>query len=496
MYNKNTNSLIKHIDFILQDIILFCLSFWFSYVVRHQSFNIFANRLYISYMVIIILLDMAGVVILRNYKNILYRGNVIELRKTVVLTLFVLLGLVFISFLQKETGELSRIAVGSFFIISSLLIYAGRIFRKKYVIRRLSKTDSRRILLIGSDDGICEVLEKIRDRGIVDFRILGIVSLENENNNSSQIKVLNKTASRKYLDIFNNEIPIVAYDRNSTFEYLNNNIVDEILFVGVDNNEKIKSFIEECELLGITVHLVIYAIDSLIGDSAVEKMAGIPVVSSSIKLVSSSDIFLKRLIDILGSIVGLIITGIAFIFVAPAIYISDPGPIFFSQNRVGKNGRVFKIYKFRSMYQDAERRKAELLNQNQMQGLMFKMENDPRIIGSGKDGTKHGIGWLIRTFSIDELPQFWNIFKGDMSLVGTRPPTVDEWEQYDISHRVRLRIRPGLTGLWQVSGRSNITDFEEVVRLDSEYIRSWSFWKDIEIILKTVKVVFSKEGAE
>ena len=144
------------------------------------------------------------------------------------------------------------------------------------------------------------------------------------------------------------------------------------------------------------------------------------------------------------------------------------------------------MYKFRSMYMDAEERKKELMAQNEVQGLMFKMENDPRI-------TK--VGAFIRKTSIDELPQFWNVLKGDMSLVGTRPPTMDEWEKYELHHRKRLAIKPGLTGMWQVSGRSNITDFEEVVKLDKQYISEWTMGLDIKILFKTVQVVFKKEGS-
>ena len=145
---------------------------------------------------------------------------------------------------------------------------------------------------------------------------------------------------------------------------------------------------------------------------------------------------------------------------------------------------------------DAEERKKELMDRNTIEGNMFKMEHDPRIIGSGKDGTRHGIGWFIRKTSIDEFPQFLNVLKGEMSLVGTRPPLVDEWENYDLHHRARMSIKPGLTGLWQVSGRSDITDFEEVIALDMEYINNWSFKEDIKIILKTIKIIFSNEGAK
>ena len=148
------------------------------------------------------------------------------------------------------------------------------------------------------------------------------------------------------------------------------------------------------------------------------------------------------------------------------------------------------MYKFRSMYLDAEERKKELMERNRIQnGLMFKLDDDPRIIGG-----KNGIGSFIRRYSLDEFPQFWNVLKGDMSLVGTRPPTVDEWEKYDLHHRTRLAVRPGITGMWQISGRSEIIDFEEVVRLDQTYIEEWSFGLDIKILLKTVLTVAGKKS--
>ena len=159
----------------------------------------------------------------------------------------------------------------------------------------------------------------------------------------------------------------------------------------------------------------------------------------------------------------------------------------FAQDRVGENGRIFKFYKFRSMCVDAEEIKKNLMAQNQMSGGMFKMDNDPRI-------TK--IGHFIRKTSLDELPQFWNVLKGDMSLVGTRPPTVDEYEKYTPEQKRRLSFKPGITGLWQVSGRSEITDFDEVVKLDVAYMDGWTIWRDIQILLKTIKVVVMKDGAK
>ena len=222
-------------------------------------------------------------------------------------------------------------------------------------------------------------------------------------------------------------------------------------------------------------------------------------VTSSENYANPSALLVKRGMDIVGGLVGCLFTLIIMIFVGPAIYIASPGPIFFSQERVGRNGRKFKMYKFRSMYIDAEERKKELAAQNKVgDGMMFKMDFDPRIIGNkvlpnGKKKT--GIGQFIRKTSLDEFPQFFNILVGDMSLVGTRPPTLDEWEKYEPHHRARMSFRPGLTGLWQVSGRSNITDFEEVVKLDTQYIREWSVKGDVKIIFKTLTGVLRNDGA-
>jgi exopolysaccharide biosynthesis polyprenyl glycosylphosphotransferase len=204
------------------------------------------------------------------------------------------------------------------------------------------------------------------------------------------------------------------------------------------------------------------------------------------KAFDADQLFLKRGLDIIGSLVGLFITCLLFPFLALAIKLESKGPLFFGQNRVGENGRLFKCLKFRSMFVDAEARKKDLMARNEMQGAMFKMKDDPRVTRVGK---------FIRKTSIDELPQFFNVLRGEMSLVGTRPPTPDEVATYENWHRKRICIKPGITGLWQVSGRNQIEDFDEVARLDIRYIEEWSLWLDIKLLALTLWVVIARRGA-
>ena len=245
--------------------------------------------------------------------------------------------------------------------------------------------------------------------------------------------------------------------------------------------------IEGFEAMGVACHYCLELPGMGGAVTQVDNVAGYSVITYTMFRSSYKRLMIKRLIDIIGGFIGLILTGILFLFIAPAIRLDSPGPVLFSQTRVGKNARRFRIYKFRSMYVDAEERKKELESQNEMSGLMFKMKDDPRI-------TK--VGHFLRKTSLDEFPQFWNVLKGDMSLVGTRPPTESEFEQYNEHYRRRLSMTPGLTGLWQVSGRSEIEDFDEVVKLDLEYIDNWSLTLDFKILLRTVGVVLFGRGAK
>lgn len=379
---------------------------------------------------------------------------------------------ILILFLLHRTGDLSRLVFGYFIIINIIFTFIFRILFKQYMIR-IYKTSkySNRLLLVSTSTQVDTVLENLIGYNEWNRILVGVV-LTDKSQIGEAICGL----------------PVVA-DQTSLLDYVVHHNVDEV-FIN-DNNlmheQLLKEWISELENMGVIVDLNIdiFNIPSS-GKKVLNRVGKYAVVTFARNLFSNRQILAKRILDIIGSIFGLIILGIATVFVGPAIKLDSPGPVFFGQTRVGKNGRKFTFYKFRSMYQDAEQRKKELMKKNEVKGLMFKMEDDPRITRVGR---------FLRSTSIDELPQFWNVLRGDMSLVGTRPPTVDEFERYEAKHKCRLSMTPGLTGLWQISGRSDIKDFDEVVKLDMQYIDNWSILQDIKILILTVWVVLTGKGS-
>jgi exopolysaccharide biosynthesis polyprenyl glycosylphosphotransferase len=479
MYRKNSNSWLKHLDFEILDLICLELAFYFAYWFRHRDTFLFFPSMYVKLGILLAIFDVVAIFFSQSYKHVLHRDRWQELVAVIQHVSIIELMLLLYEYVAKEAELFSRTVFLLSWAVAVLCIWLVRTCWKNILRRNILKGKNKsNMLIITSGEHITTCIKQLREKEYRDFEI-------------SAVALLNEDTKPERIDA---NIPIL-YGYEPLVEYIRKDIVDEVYIDIFRDKAELEKLMDMFLKMGVTVHIGMGFLPSGLPNLFMEKIGTAQAITTTIKTATGLEITLKRLMDILGGAVGLLLTGIAYIFVAPAIKKASPGPVFFKQQRVGKNGRIFHIYKFRSMYLDAEERLKELMAQNEMQGLMFKMENDPRIIGSEK-GPGKGIGNFIRKTSIDELPQFWNILKGDMSLVGTRPPTVGEYEQYDLHHKIRLSMKPGLTGMWQTSGRNEITDFEEVVKLDAEYIHKWSIWLDIRLLFKTVKVVLERKGSK
>ena len=481
MYKKVSNGWQKHLDFWILDLVCLEAALYLAFVMRMGTAAFAEGSLYWGMILVTALIEIAAAGLTESFKNVLKRGYYQELKKTVKLVILVEILSVFYLYMIHVSGSYSRNVMVMTGVWYAVFAYGTRMILKKAYHRRGQVRGGSTLLIIAPERKMAETAEAIRENSIEPYRLIGVLT--------------DRDASGETIG----GVPIVT-GLSSLCEYVCRGWVDEALFDLSEQTEEGEALAAKLEEMGVVTHRVLTGSILPSGNKRiVERMGGYTVLTSTLNYVTPAQAVLKRGMDIAGGIVGCLITGILFVILAPMIYISSPGPIFFSQVRVGKNGKRFRIYKFRSMYMDAEERKKELLKENRVKdGRMFKLEWDPRIIGSRrlKDGTiKKGIGNYIRDWSLDEFPQFFNVLKGDMSLVGTRPPTEDEWEKYELHHRARMAIKPGVTGMWQVSGRSNITDFEEVVKLDLTYIREWSMKLDLKILLKTVQVVLAQEGS-
>ncbi len=469
MYQKEKNPWLKHLDFIILDIICLQIAYSAAYMIRHGLHMPYSHPNYRNLAVVIVFVQLCTCFFLESYRSILRRGYIEELKKTVINVSVVIMTIFAYLFITKTSRIFSRAVFVQMWIIGIGMIYIARIWWKTIVQKRLeNKKYLQSLIVISSSDRIKEIITSIKEQKYTGYYVSGIILSDLKN------------VDKNFLGI-----PVVA-DQNDAIEYLQAHVVDEV-FIDLPEYSKWRNeLVDACNEMGITIHLNIGAANLRGRNTLVEKFADHMVITTSISFADPRQLMVKRIMDIIGGIIGLGLTAIIMIIFGPIIFIQSPGSIFFSQERVGRNGRKFKIYKFRSMYLNAEERKKELMSQNKMQGFMFKIDDDPRIIPIGK---------FMRKTSLDEFPQFWNVLKGDMSLVGTRPPTVDEYEQYETHHKARLAAKPGLTGMWQVSGRSDIIDFEEVVALDKKYITEWNIGIDFRILLQTVRIVITGKGS-
>ncbi len=481
MYRKKPKGWLKHWDFILLEIICLQVSYVLAYYIRHRE-AFWHSETYLAVAFFLFIDELVITYFNETFKNVLKRGLYGELTATIKHIALIILVTVFGMYVTKYSNEISRLTIFYCGAIHLALSYFTRIIYKKLMLSRMNKAGSRSLLIIASRDEVESILEEIYMHNYEMFIIRGIVLTDNPAR-EEEIK----------------GVPVVCPFEGAP-EFVCREWVDEVMFFGEASDPKVKKVLDRLFETGVTVH---FSVANLVKfenkDQIVERVAGQTVVTMSLNYASPRQLLLKRLIDILAGLAGSIVTIILAIIFGPLIFISSPGNIFFTQERIGRNGKRFRIIKFRTMYPDAEERKKEYMDQNRnADGMMFKLDFDLRIIGNritagGKKKT--GLGQFLRDHSIDEFPQFFNVLLGQMSLVGTRPPTPDEWDKYDLHHRARLTIKPGITGLWQVSGRSEITDFEEVVRLDREYITKWTMGRDFRIILKTIWVVLRGSGA-
>ncbi|MGI6072656.1 MAG: sugar transferase [Lachnospiraceae bacterium] len=470
MYSRKTTSGFRYWDFALIDAVLFAVSYCLAYLIRFSwQIKTYLTETAIRFGIIWLVIYILVAVIGGNYKNILRRGKWPELARTFIQIMLSLGVFLLYLYLIKQSDVLPRMMFGYLSIIALILIFSGRCAYKA-ILRKYYKNNDKlpHMLIVADKARAAASIASIRRHKYNEFFLSGII-------------IFGQDTAGGEID----GVPVVAgYD--GLKEYILSNVVDEVLISIESVSEQTRLATTMLEA-GIVVHIGIADEALVLPNAQTHLLGGRMVLTSSNNTASPLQLTVKRLFDILGGLAGIMITGVLYVFIAPRIKSVDPGPAIFKQVRIGKNGRRFSICKFRSMYLDAEEHKQELMEQNKMQGLMFKIDDDPRILP--------GIGHTIRRWSLDEFPQFWNVFKGDMSLVGTRPPTVDEFERYEAHHKSRLSFKPGITGLWQVSGRSDIVDFEEIVKLDNEYIRKWSLRLDLKILFKTVGVVLRRKGS-
>lgn len=464
--------------YMLADAIAVILSFVLALLGRFASLDSGEFQLGHWYgCVLMLFIYLVVILFYQPRQTIMKRGHWEELRVVIADNFYMVMALTFILFAFKLGDNSSRRFYILFFLFNILTMYLGRFASKTLLLRHYREPQNRkRLLICASDTNVLKVMNKVVNSNMFDYDI-------------SAIAVIDALGKVELNQVGHGENGSYLWsDADGLTEYLKKQVVDEALLSLPDMSRKmLNDLIRRLEALGIEVHVTVNTFGLDEKEKAIENFGVYRVLTYCPRIFGPVELFLKRAMDIAGGLVGIILTLILSVFVVPAIYLESPGPVIFKQIRIGRNGRRFAIYKFRSMYMDAEERKKELMAQNQMDGLMFKMKDDPRITKVGK---------FIRKTSIDEFPQFFNVLKGDMSLVGTRPPTLDEFMQYEEHHKRRLSLKPGITGMWQVSGRSDIQNFEDVVKLDLEYIDNWSIWLDIKILVQTVLVVAMHRGAE
>ncbi len=484
---KEQNKLFRKLV-IFSDLCIVGGSFFIGYFLRDKIYDVYPSIIlspelsplsfYIGLLPILLLIWGGLLYYFGMYKSSCIRRvseSLLITFKTALLGFILFGSYIFILRMQEDV---SRLVIGFTFVTAAFLIIIEKI-ALLYIFRILSKKDInfksvlftfRSILIIGTGKRAKHFIELINKNPDWGINVIGLVDM------SPAVKG----------EIINGHKVIGSFD--DIPEIIHTNIVDEVVFIVPHSSlNEIEEMMYFCESEGLTVNLAADLFEFKFAKTKQTDLHGFPLLTFESIPGKLGHLMLKRLFDFIFSGIALILLAPIFAIIAIIVKITSKGPVFFRQERSSLQGRKFMFYKFRTMVIDAESRLRDILSDNEMEGPVFKMTNDPRVTKVGK--------WL-RKFSIDELPQLWNVVKGDMSLVGPRPPIPAEVDNYDNWQRRRLSMRPGITCLWQISGRSEITDFNEWMKLDLEYIDKWSLGLDFKIFLKTIPAVLFKTGAK
>ncbi len=476
MYKRYRHEWTKHLDFIVIEEISLQIAYVMAMWLRFRGMP-YSEGIYRELGFILVILDFAVVMSLNTMHNVLKRGYFLELVETLKNCLAVFAFAVVFMYAFKVSEDYSRILLFVTLILHVIISYVTRVLWKLVLSRTKINEGRKYSMLAVLDPELAEeTLKSLTGNQGDIYRVVGMVFTKGDER--SEVC----------------SVPVVS-SIDGASEYICREWIDSV-YIGCSRiTPQIDKLMEDCHQMTITMHFAVSNVAHMGNNPFRNSIAGNTVLTSAIRYATPLEHAIKRSMDVIGGLIGSLIAFVIILIVGPMIKRSSPGPVIYKQERIGRNGRKFRMYKIRSMYIDADEHKKEFEDKNRnCDGMMFKLDYDPRIIGNTVDeaGNRHtGIGDFIRRRSLDEFPQFFNVLLGQMSLVGTRPPTVDEWEKYKFHHRARLSCKPGMTGIWQTSGRSKITDFEEIVRMDTKYITEWSISMDIKLILKTIWMLLS-----
>lgn len=399
------------------------------------------------------------------YGPIQHRSGLHEQRMTVQASLTS--GLLLCGTLYLSSGEsISRVVVALMIVFTTALLCLRRALWRSMVYRRFrAGVESRNVLIVGAGRVGHALKNHIESLQHLGFRFKGFIALSEREAESGDAEVIG--------------------DVRNCLSLARSLFVDEIFFSVPAEKKLVIGMVEEARVAGIDVRVVPDMYDGLAWNARVEYIGQFPTITLHRKDFPIGGILVKRMLDITVSSVALVVGAPVMLIIAIAIRMDSGGKTFYKAHRIGRKGRSFKCYKFRTMVQNADTMKAELEHMNERDGVLFKIANDPRITRVGR---------VLRKYSLDELPQFYNVLKGDMSLVGPRPPMAAEVEQYDLAHLRRLDVLPGITGLWQVEARQD-PSFDSYISLDTAYVENWNLMMDLRILARTVGVVLSGTGS-